>query len=162
MGYMTKPNGNVFDEVRNYFIDGEWAYSVYTDGTDDDAVYAEPSGPRQKATREMATRAYKEFLKVAKWRGQAFVPPITRIDIGVIPVPGKGVGQSRMFVNEIEMEAATWLVRYCPFDLVQRMGSMYVQKIRDLLAGLDRANEKVPHVATVKKLQAVLDSRSEG
>lgn len=160
--YMTKPDGKVFDEVRNYFINGEWAYAVYTDGTDDDAVYPEPKGPRLNGTREMATRAYKEFLKVAKWRGEAFVPPLTRIDIGVIPVAGKGVGQSRMFVNEIEMEACTWLVRYCPWDLVERMGKVYAQKISELLAGLGRANEKIPNAATVKQLQAVLDERVYG
>merc|ERR550514_893264 len=25
--YMLKPDGDVFDEIRNFFIDGEWAYS---------------------------------------------------------------------------------------------------------------------------------------
>jgi len=28
--YMLKPNGEVFDEVRNFFIDGQWRYSVFS------------------------------------------------------------------------------------------------------------------------------------
>jgi len=150
--YMVKANGNVFDEVRNFFIDGEWAYAVYTDGTNDDAVYPEPKGARLNATRDLATRAYKEFLKVAKWRGKAFRPPMTRFDIGVMG--------STYFVNEIEMEACTWLVRYCPWDLIGRLGEVYVEKIQELLDGLDRVGEKVPDAATVKKLREVLAVRA--
>jgi len=42
--YTLKPNGEVFDEVRNFFIDGQWRYSVFTHGTDesDAGYYEEP------------------------------------------------------------------------------------------------------------------------
>merc|ERR1719392_296992 len=43
--YVLKPNGNVFDEIRNFFIDGKWEYSVFTHGIDDDKVFAQPDGP---------------------------------------------------------------------------------------------------------------------
>jgi len=100
------------------------------------------------------------FLKQAVWRGKAHVPAITRIDIGVIPVPGKGVGGSRFFVNEIEMEACTWLVRYCPFDLVDHMGNVYSKKIQELLDGLDVAGERIKDAGKVAKLRALLKART--
>lgn len=154
--YMIKPNGNVFDEVRNFFIDGKWAYAVYTDGTDDDAVYPEPAGIRLNRTRDLATRAYAEFLKQALWRGKPHVPAITRLDIGIVPVAGKGIGSDKLFVNEIEMEACTWLVRYCPFDLVGRMGNVYIKKIQELLDGLDRKGEKIHDADKIAHLRALL------
>lgn len=159
--YMNKPDGKVFDEIRHFFIDGEYAYAVYTDGTDDNAVRSQPEGPVLEATKVLAHQAYQELLKVAKWRGQSFVPPISRVDIGMVPIEGKPLEKGRLFVNEIEMEAATWLVRYCPFDLVTRMGEVYVTKLRDLLAGLEAAGEKLPNPAVVKKLCKVLDERAE-
>jgi len=156
--YMLKPNGNVFDEVRNFFIDGEYAYSVYTDGTDDNAVWAQPDGPMLEQCKALATRAYQLLLSKAVWEGKAFVPPITRVDIGVMPDPARK-GSFRVFVNEIEMEAATLLGRYCPFNLVDRLGGVYVHKIRDLLRGLEASGAHVPNAKKVKELLAVLDQR---
>mmetsp|Transcript_45299 Transcript_45299/g.96787 ORF Transcript_45299/g.96787 Transcript_45299/m.96787 type:complete len:423 (+) Transcript_45299:84-1352(+) len=152
-----KPNGNVFDEVRNYFIDGEWAYAVYTDGTADDKVHYMKEGPYLETTRKLAKQAYAEVLKVAKWRGKAFLPPLTRIDVGVLPDPAKGNKAIKVFVNEIEMEAATWLVRYCPFDLVARMLKVYPRKVLELITRLEKTNEYVPDAEAMEKLRSLVD-----
>merc|ERR1712061_400417 len=68
-----KPNGDVFDEVRNFFIDGQWRYSVFTHGTDgsDAGYYEEPEGPRKSACKALAERAYQEVLKAATWLGRS-------------------------------------------------------------------------------------------
>ena len=50
---MLKPNGNVFDEIRNFFIDGEWAYSVYTDGVDYDGFWEQPEGKLKEACKKL-------------------------------------------------------------------------------------------------------------
>merc|ERR1712107_716256 len=70
--YTLKPNGEVFDEVRNYFIDGEWAYSIFTHGTDTSnaGYYNEPEGPRKMACKAIAERAYQQVLKAATWQGK--------------------------------------------------------------------------------------------
>jgi len=162
--YMTKPDGKVFDEIRNFFIDGEWAFAVYTDGTDDDAVYEQPQGSLLDATREIAGRAYRELLKVARWRGKHFVPPITRVDVGVLPANGEGRAAFQVFINEIEMEAATLLPRYCPFDLVQRLCEVYPHKIVRLLTSVLASGEHLPGKKKVQKLTNFLDQslRSNG
>merc|ERR550539_243001 len=113
---MLKPNGNVFDEIRNYFIDGEWKYAVYTDGTDDDAVWLQPPGRTLDVVKELAHRAYARWLQAVTWRGNSFVPIVTRIDIGLVPDKTCPAG-IKVFVNEIEQECATLLGRYCPFNL---------------------------------------------
>jgi len=88
--YMLKPNGEVFDEVRNFFIDGEWRYSVFTHGTDpsDAGYYQEPEGPRKAACKALAERAFKEIVKMSKWEGKPQNTLRNRIDIGVIPKRG--------------------------------------------------------------------------
>mmetsp|Transcript_55799 Transcript_55799/g.155566 ORF Transcript_55799/g.155566 Transcript_55799/m.155566 type:complete len:435 (-) Transcript_55799:95-1399(-) len=154
--YTLKPNGQVFDEVRNFFIDGEWAYGVYTDGTDDDKVHYVKEGSYLETTRKLATKAYEELKKVAKWRGEKFVPPITRVDVGVIPDPARGPKAIKVFINEIEMEAATWLVRYCPFDLVSRMAQVYPKKILELLTRLGKTGERVPDAEAMQKLRSIV------
>merc|ERR1712151_601362 len=65
--YVLKPNGRVFDEIRNFFIDGEWAYSVYTDGTDYEGFWEQPAGWLKDACKALAIRAYKEVKKVHEW-----------------------------------------------------------------------------------------------
>lgn len=50
--YVLKPNGNVFDEIRNFFIDGEWAYSVYTDGVDYEGFWEQPEGKLKEACKK--------------------------------------------------------------------------------------------------------------
>eukprot|EP00929_Paragymnodinium_shiwhaense_P021054 TRINITY_DN13838_c0_g1_i2.p1 TRINITY_DN13838_c0_g1~~TRINITY_DN13838_c0_g1_i2.p1 ORF type:complete len:384 (+),score=54.80 TRINITY_DN13838_c0_g1_i2:59-1210(+) len=114
--YTLKPNGNVFDEIRNFFIDGEWAYSVYTDGTDDNAVYEMPQGAQKDAARSLAEQVFEQVMKVSKWQGKPMAPLLCRVDVGVVPDASKPQG-FRVFMNEIETEISTWLARYCPFNL---------------------------------------------
>jgi hypothetical protein len=88
--YMLKPNGEVFDEVRNFFIDGQWRYSVFTHGTDgsDAGYYQEPDGPRKEACKALAERVLQQVQKTATWCGKRQTPLLNRIDIGVIPKKG--------------------------------------------------------------------------
>merc|ERR1712048_1123951 len=88
--YTLKPNGEVFDEVRNFFIDGQWRYSVFTHGTDgsDAGYYEEPDGPRKEACKALAERAYEQVLKTCTWQGKRINPLLNRIDIGCIPKKG--------------------------------------------------------------------------
>merc|ERR1712039_643291 len=156
--FTVKPDGKVFDEVRNFFLDGEWAYAIYTDGTDDDAVYHLKEGHKyMDITRDIAKRAYKVFCEQANWRGQSFKPPMTRIDVAVMPDPSKGKNGLKVFINEMEMEAATWLVRYVPFDIVKRMSDVYPKKILELAEGLKRRKQRAPSDEAVNKLKAVVD-----
>lgn len=156
--YILKPNGEVFDEVRNWFIDGKWSYAIFTHGTDDNAVYPlKPGGKNAhliEPTRKIAEAAYKEVLKVSKWRGKHVAPPMTRIDIGVVPV-GQSKTKVRTFVNEVETEAATWLVRYVPFDIVKHMVSVYPRKISEFIHGL-KPGEKRPDAEAMSKLADVV------
>merc|ERR1712113_310828 len=156
--YMLKPNGKVFDEVRNFFLAGEWAYSVYTDGTNDDDVWTQPAGPVKEATKALAHRAYAEWLKVTKWRGKKFVPMLCRIDIGIIPDKNAKWGV-RTFVNEIEQECTTFLVRYCPFNLLDRLGVIYTEKTLELLRGRLNSGEKVADRERVASLCDLLEDR---
>lgn len=156
--YTLKPNGNVFDEVRNFFIDGEWAYSVYTDGTDYEGFYEQPAGPLKEACKALAVRVYEEVKKAAKWQGKPINTLLNRIDIGVVPDKSKKAG-FRVFLNEIELEMTTWLARYCPFNLCERMAEASVKKSRELLAGMLKSGRKVPDAAKVKQLLEVLDER---
>jgi hypothetical protein len=156
--YMLKANGNVFDEIRHYFVDGKYRYAVYTDGTADDDVWTQPQGKVLEATKELAHRAYARWLKVTKWRGKPFVPPLCRVDIGMIP-DKKCKGGVRTFVNEIEQECTTFLVRYCPFNLLNLLGTVYVRKARELLHGRCNTGEKVANKDRVKELLDKLDER---
>merc|ERR1719160_1656122 len=120
--YMLKPNGQVFDEVRNFYIDGEWRYSVFTHGTDgsDAGYYEEPEGPRKAACKAMAEKAYQEVLRTNTWDGKKQVPLLNRIDIGVIPKKGADSlhkTDNQYFCNEIEFICTTWLDRYSPINV---------------------------------------------
>merc|ERR1712187_377282 len=88
--------------------------------------------------------------KVSKWRGKAVAPPMLRIDVGVVPV-GNSKTKVKTFINEIETEAATWLVRYVPFDVQKRMVSEYPKKFLEMINGLD-ADEKKPDAEAMRKL----------
>eukprot|EP00746_Dinoflagellata_sp_MGD_P033015 gnl/MRDRNA2_/MRDRNA2_17864_c0_seq1.p1 gnl/MRDRNA2_/MRDRNA2_17864_c0~~gnl/MRDRNA2_/MRDRNA2_17864_c0_seq1.p1 ORF type:complete len:414 (-),score=70.04 gnl/MRDRNA2_/MRDRNA2_17864_c0_seq1:526-1767(-) len=156
--YMLKPNGNVFDEVRNFFIDGQWAYSVYTDGTDDNAVYEQPPGALKNACKKLAERVYMEVLKVSRWHDAPVVPLMVRIDIGVMPDHSRRTG-FKIFLNEIESEISTWLARYCPFNLADRMAEAAVKKSRELLTILLEKKMRMPHSQDVKKLLHALDKQ---
>jgi len=165
--YMLKPDGDVFDEIRNFFIDGEWAYSVFTHGTNDDKTFEQPAGPLKEQAKKLAWRGYREYLKVAKWwDGKPFVPPITRIDVGCIPLgkaapePWTGkTGKFKVFINEIEWDQCTLLARYCPFDLRTRYSELLVSKTHELLTRSLAAGLKVPDAAKVKDTLAILGER---
>merc|ERR1719356_1475744 len=130
--YVLKPNGKVFDEIRNFIVEGEWCFSVYTDGTDDDGVYEQPPGALKEAAKAMSIRVYEEIKKASKWEGVRVDSLLNRIDIGVVPDKTKKEGW-RIFVNEVEPEMSTWLGRYCPFDLTDHLGKASVNTVRKLL-----------------------------
>lgn len=162
--YVLQPNGQVFDEVRNWFINGKWAYAIYTDGTDDDAVWGLVKGGKKdhliEATRKTAEAAYKEVLKVARWRGKAVAPPMMRVDVGVVAV-GDSKTKVKTFINEIETEAATWLVRYVPFDIQKRMVDEYPIKFYEFINGL-KAGEKKPDADAMRKLEELVNKLTQG
>merc|ERR1712150_33710 len=97
-------------------------------------------------------------MGIVKWRGKSFVPPLCRIDIGFMP-DKKSPGGVRVFVNEIEQECTTFLVRYCPFNLLDALGPIYVNKTRELLRGRLKSGEKVADRSRVEALLKVLDDR---
>jgi len=162
--YTLKPNGEVFDEVRNFFIDGEWRYSIFTHGTDgsDAGYYQEPDGPRKVACKALAERVYQEVLKTASWQGARQTPLLNRIDIGVMPRKG---GDSLhktdnvYFVNEIELIMTTWLDRYAPISVQDVMAQAAVKHSLELLAGLLKSKAKVPDREQVKKVVEALNKR---
>merc|ERR1719174_2568625 len=155
--YTLKPNGEVFDEVRNFFIDGQWRYSVFTHGTDesDAGYYEEPDGPRKEACKALAERAYQEVLKSSTWQGKRQTPLLNRIDIGVIPKKG---GDSLhktdnvFFLNEIELICTTWLDRYAPISVQDNMAHASVKHALELLVGLLNSKRKVPDRNVVKSV----------
>ncbi|CAJ1453810.1 unnamed protein product [Effrenium voratum] len=156
--YMLKPNGNVFDEIRNFFIDGEWAYSVYTDGVDYDGFWEQPEGKLKEACKKLAIRVMEQIKKVNKWEGKPMNTLLNRIDIGVIPDKSKKDG-FRIFVNEIEPQMTTWLGRYCPFVIQDRMAEACVKHAREMLKRSLAARRKMPSPDKVRKLLAILDER---
>jgi len=156
--YMLKANGQVFDEIRNFIIDGQWCYSVFTHGTDYDKVWEQPAGEAKEMAKKLAMRAYKEAAKMAKWHGKPFTSLLNRIDIGIIPDKSKKGGYY-MFVNEIEIETATWLCRYCPFNMVDKMATVSVKKARQLLHGIIAAGKKLPDKEKVRHCLQILDQR---
>jgi len=162
--YTLKPNAEVFDEVRNFFIDGEWRYAVFTHGTDgsDAGYYMEPEGPRKDACKALAERAYQQVLKTCKWQGKPINPLLNRIDIGVIPAKGgdsKHRTDNTYFVNEIELIMTTWLERYSPLSVHDCMAQASVKHSLELLVGLLNAKKRVPDEANVRKAVKVLSQR---
>jgi hypothetical protein len=162
--YTLKPDGEVFDEVRNFFIDGQWRYSVFTHGTDgsDAGFYEEPEGPRKAACKELAERAYQEVLKSATWQGKRQTPLLNRIDIGVVPKKGSDSlhkTDNTYFLNEIELICTTWLDRYSPISVSDVMAHASVKHALELLVGLLKSKRKVPDEANVRKVCKILNNR---
>merc|ERR1719510_730286 len=156
--YVLKPNGQVFDEIRNFFIDGEWAYSVYTDGTDYEGFWEQPAGPLKEACKKLAIRAHEQVKKVNKWEGKPVDTLLNRIDIGVVPDKTKKEGW-RIFVNEIEPQMTTWLGRYCPFVVQDLVGHACVNQVRKLLRISLARGRSLPNREGVRRLLDVLDDR---
>jgi len=175
--YMLKPNGEVFDEVRNFFIDGQWRYSVFTHGTEEGngGYYMEPDGPRKEACKAMAERAYQEVLKSATWQGKCQTPLLNRIDIGIIPkVKGNPWAEvngvrvkggdtlhktdNQYFLNEVELIMTTWLDRYSPLSVSDAMAHASVKHTMELLQGL-LSKKNVPDEANVRKVVNILNGR---
>jgi hypothetical protein len=162
--YTLKPNGEVFDEVRNFFIDGQWRYSVFTHGTDetDAGYYEEPEGPRKTATKALAERVYQEVLKSATWQGKRQTPLLNRIDIGVMPKKGGDSlhkTDNTYFLNEIELICTTWLDRYSPISVSDVMSQAAIKHALELLVGLLKSKRKVPDEANVRKVCKILNNR---
>jgi len=163
--YMLKPNGEVFDEVRNFFIDGQWRYSVFTHGTDesDAGYYQEPDGPRKDACKALAERVYQEVLKASKFDGKQQTPLLSRIAIGVIPQKGGcslHKADNQYFLNEIEMICTTWLDRYAPINVAENMAPAAMKHSLELLDKMLAAKKrKVPDAQRVKKLVKLLNAR---
>merc|ERR1712203_356263 len=162
--YMLKPNGEVFDEVRNFFIDGQWRYSVFTHGTDgsDAGYYMEPDGPRKVACKALAERAYEQVLKTCTWQGKRINPLLNRIDIGCIPTKGGDSlhrTDNTYFVNEIELIMTTWLERYAPISVHDVMAHASVKHTLELLVGLINAKKHVPDEANIRKAIDILNKR---
>jgi len=106
----------------------------------------------------LAQRAYQQVLKVNKWAGKPIETMMTRVDIGLVPDKTLKLGH-KIFVNEIEMEAATWLGRYAPFDLTERMGHAMVNQTRKVLKRLVGSGKKLPNHSNTLRLLAILDER---
>jgi len=162
--YTLKPNGEVFDEVRNFFIDGQWRYSVFTHGTDetDAGYYQEPEGPRKVATKALAERVYQEVLKSATWQGKKQTPLLNRIDIGIIPKKGGDSlhkTDNTYFLNEIELICTTWLDRYSPISVSDVMSHAACKHALELLVGLLNSKKKVPDEANVRRVCKILNNR---
>lgn len=163
--YTIKPNGEVFDEVRNFFINGEWRYSVFTHGTDesDGGYYEEPVGPRKEASRALAERIHQEVvLKAATWQGKRLTPLLVRIDIGVLPRKGGDSmhkTDNTYFMNEIEMTMCAWLDRYAPISVADVVAQASISHCLELLAGMLNAKRHVPDAANVKKVIDILNKR---
>jgi hypothetical protein len=162
--YTLKPNGEVFDEVRNFFIDGQWRYSVFTHGTDesDAGYYEEPDGPRKEACKALAEKVYQEVLKTATWEGKRQTPLLNRIDIGVVPKKGGNSlhkTDNKYFLNEVELICTTWLDRYAPINVSDVVAQSAVKHSLELLVGMLNAKRKLPDEANVRKVINVLNNR---
>merc|ERR1712137_344734 len=162
--YMLKPNGEVFDEVRNFFIDGQWRYSVFTHGTDesDAGYYEEPDGPRKEACKALAERVYQEVLKASTFEGKKQTPLLNRIDIGVIPRKGGcslHKSDNQYFLNEIELICTTWLDRYSPINVADNMAAAGMKHSLELLDKIISAKRKLPDAQQVKKTVKLLNNR---
>jgi len=163
--YTLKPNGEVFDEVRNFFIDGQWRYSVFTQGTDesDAGYYQEPDGPRKEACKALAERVYQEVLKASKFEGKKQTTLLNIIDIGVIPRNGGcslHKADNEYFLNEIELICTTWLDRYSPINVADNMAPAAMKHSLELLDKMLAAkNRKVPDAKQVKEILKILNKR---
>merc|ERR1712113_1162025 len=162
--YTLKPNGEVFDEVRNFFIDGQWRYSVFTHGTDetDAGYYEEPDGPRKEACKALAERVYKEVLKASTFEGKQQTPLLNRIDIGVVPSKGADSlhrTDNQYFLNEIELICTTWLDRYSPINVADNMAQAAVKHSLELLVKMLNAKRKIPDAKEVKQVVKMLNAR---
>jgi hypothetical protein len=161
---MLKPDGKVFDEVRNFFIDGEWRYSVFTHGTDesDAGYYQEPDGPRKEACKALALRVYEEVLKASKFEGQKQTPLLNRIDIGVIPRKGGDSlhkTDNQYFLNEVELICTTWLDRYAPINVADNVATAAMKQALEHVTKMLNGKRRVPDAAQVKKVVKQLNNR---
>jgi len=100
----------------------------------------------------------EEVKKVHKWEGKPLNSLLNRIDIGVVPDKSKKEGW-RIFVNEIEPRMTTWLGRYCPFVVQDKIAEVCVKQIREMLKRSLAAKRKMPSPEKVRKLLAILDQR---
>jgi len=162
--YTLKPNGEVFDEVRNFFIDGQWRYSVFTHGTDetDAGYYEEPDGPRKVACKALAERVMQEVFKACTIEGKRQAPLLNRIDIGVVPKKGGDSlhkTDNQYFLNEIEMICTTWLDRYAPINVADNMATAAMKHSLEVLSKMLNGKRKVPDAAQVKKTVKLLNNR---
>jgi len=162
--YTNKPNGEVFDEVRNFFINGEWRYSVFTHGTDesDAGYYEEPTGPRKEAARALAERVFQEVLKKSTWQGKRKTPLVVRIDIGIVPKKGADSlhkTDNMYFMNEIEITMCAWLDRYSPISVADVVAQASIKHCVELLVGMLNAKKRVPDAANVRKVVNILNNR---
>jgi hypothetical protein len=162
--YTLKPDGKVFDEVRNFFIDGEWRYSVFTHGTDesDAGYYQEPDGPRKEACKALALRVYEEVLKASKFEGQKQTPLLNRIDIGVIPRKGGDSlhkTDNQYFLNEVELICTTWLDRYAPINVADNVATAAMKQALEHVTKMLNGKRRVPDAAQVKKVVKQLNNR---
>mmetsp|Transcript_67424 Transcript_67424/g.140880 ORF Transcript_67424/g.140880 Transcript_67424/m.140880 type:complete len:409 (+) Transcript_67424:119-1345(+) len=157
--YVLKPNGQVFDEIRNFFIEGEWQYSVFTHGTDYEGFWEQPPGALKEACKALAIRAYNEVKKVAKWEGKPMDTLLNRIDIGIVPDKSLKLGY-KIFVNEIEPQMTTWLGRYCPFEIADKMAAACVnQASKAIRLSLDKGRKMPTKKENIKQLLDILDER---
>jgi len=158
--YMLKPNGDVFDEIRSYFIEGVWQTGVFTHGTDmsNAGYYRQPPGKLRDAVQALSERAYAEARKVSKWHGKSTETLNTRVDVGIIPDKKTKLGY-RLFVNEVEPETATWLARYWPVDMAIPMGKACVKKTVELLNISLKADKQLPQKDMVRHNLQLLEQR---
>lgn len=158
--YMLKPNGDVFDEIRNYIVDGVWQAGIFTHGTDTSKAgyYSQPPGKLLDAVRELSLKAYDQVKKVAKWHGRPINTLLNRIDVGIIPDRSAKLGY-KIFINEIEPESATWLARYWPFDMATVVAPAAVDKARELLEISLSCGQRVPNAAMVRQRLRLLEQR---
>jgi len=162
--YMLKPNGQVFDEVRNFFIDGQWRYSVFTHGTDetDAGYYLEPEGPRKVACKALAERVYEEVLKASTFEGKKQTPLLNRIDIGIIPKNGGDSlhkTDNEYFLNEVENIMCTWLDRYSQINVAVNVAQAAIKHSLELLTKMLNGKRKIPDAAKVRKVVNQLNDR---
>eukprot|EP00927_Polykrikos_kofoidii_P067053 TRINITY_DN6258_c0_g2_i1.p2 TRINITY_DN6258_c0_g2~~TRINITY_DN6258_c0_g2_i1.p2 ORF type:complete len:163 (-),score=15.32 TRINITY_DN6258_c0_g2_i1:227-715(-) len=159
---MLKPNGDVFDDIRNYIVDGFWQAGIFTHGTDTGKAgyYSQPPGKLLDAARELSLTAYDQVKKVAKWYRRPINTLLNRIDVGIIPGRSAKLGY-KIVINEIEPESAIWLARYWPFDMATVVAPAAVNKERELLEISLSSGHKVPNAAMVRQHLKLLEQRPD-
>ena len=105
----------------------------------------------------LAIQTMEEVKKVHKWEGKRINSLLNRIDIGIIPDKSRKLGY-RIFVNEIEPQMTTWLGRYCPFVIQDRMAEVCVKQAHEMLKRSLAAKRKMPSPQKVRQLLDVLDA----